>query len=666
MKSIVAVESTKRQELFWRHCGIGLALVLSSWFGGSLTEAAAPRGLPGKSLEPVISVGKLPTSPGAKQRTTRAPRVKPLMSPHGASHPKAAGAQVASPATTNGNNLPSAPALTVSFAGVDDSRRYQPADPSLAAGPNHIVQGVNLAWRVTNKTGGNAIDVDPEVFFAQFFTSNPDMTGLSDPWVLYDHFAGRFLLTWIAYNDAFTKGFYLIQASKTSDPTGAWDIFSLRSDIDGAAVTGAAADYPKLGFDNTNFYVTSNQFGASGFTEAKIRVMAKSQFYSPTGPIEWTDFINVKDSIGEFAFTIQPCVTFGTPGKGYLVSAPDGGGNYLALFSITGTWPNATNTLPTMAVDQVNYNVWSSPDEQVQPGGGRVDGSDGRLLNAVYRNGVIYTGHSVKAGGFNCAAGIKAINVSTKTKILDEVIGATNEYFSYPMVTADVGNNVYTVFNRSSSSVFIECRYSVKTPADATFQATNILKAGTGADTGNRWGDYNGIAIDPANGSVWINSMYAVNGSYGTWVGNIGAGGGGSDSQVTATLSSLTLTLTGDGEKNEFTVTHNPTVGTLVITAATGTKVNGKSSETFTGLGRNRTLIVNGDLGGGDDKVTFAALHSSTFHLLLGDGNDLAIFKLCTIYDFFLDGGAGVLDAFVNMGSTLGINKRHSKTQGFP
>ena len=195
-----------------------------------------------------------------------------------------------------------------------------------------------------------------------------------------------------------------------------------------------------------------------------------------------------------------------------------------------------------------------------------------------------------------------------------------------------------------SNTTSMTAQFDLPTLANGTYQLVTIA---------------NGIASASATATVVNNVITNV-------VINGGGGGGGTDTQVAVTLSSSTLTLTGDGGKNEFTVTQNFSAGTLVITAATGTKVNGKSSETFTGLGINQSLVVNGDLGGGDDKVIFEALNSTTFHLLLGDGNDLATFKLCFINDFFLDGGAGVLDAFVNVGSRLGRNRRLSKTQGFP
>ena len=61
-----------------------------------------------------------------------------------------------------------------------------------------------------------------------------------------------------------------------------------------------------------------------------------------------------------------------------------------------------------------------------------------------------------------------------------------------------------------------------------TLQASALLKGGVanyvGLDSGgrNRWGDYNGVAADPANARlIWFYSEYAsaVN-TWGTWVGS--------------------------------------------------------------------------------------------------------------------------------------------------
>ena len=86
------------------------------------------------------------------------------------------------------------------------------------------------------------------------------------------------------------------------------------------------------------------------------------------------------------------------------------------------------------------------------------------------------------------------------------------------------------VFSRSGSSSFGSILYTGRRSTDppGTLQASALLKAGVahyvGLDSGNRnrWGDYNGVAADPANPRlIWFYSEYAsaVN-TWGTWAGS--------------------------------------------------------------------------------------------------------------------------------------------------
>lgn len=596
---------------------------------------------PGVSHDPVIVVNKLPL----KTATT---------------FPAAAGK---APLVSTG--------LTVNFRGIDDSNLETPADPIIAAGPNHVVQAGNAQFRITDKAGTTLATVDPQVLFSAFYAdpNNADISGPFDPWAVYDHFAGRFVIVWDTLNTNEDKGYFLIQVSNSSDPTQGWTLFSIRSDLDGNTDTASWGDYEKLGFDNTNFYLTSNQFASSvssngQFTYAKVRVMSKAQFYnSNNNGIQYWDFTNFFDAQFQPAFTVLPCLTFGNPGKEYLVSAPDGQGSYLSLYSITGTWPNAQSKPPVLKVEgKTNFTAWTFPGYMFDPAGDFIDGSDGRLLNAVYRNGSVYTGHSIGTSKFSCAAGIKSLNVSTRAKGLDEVIGKTGEYFAYPVVTVDANNTVYTVFNRSSSKVFAEARWTVKKTTDATFQTSRLLQPGNANYDGYRWGDYNGIALDPADGSVWINSMVALTNStgglnYGTWVGDIPAGGGSPPpptfSNVTVSFANGTLTVNGDDSAtnldSNITMTYKQVKVSGVIKSANVTVtandanslINSQSSPVVLQVGVNR-FNVNAAMGDGNDSVTFNSFFSSTVNVDLGPGDDTASFLYNSIYTLLaIDGGTG-------------------------
>lgn len=605
-----------------------LSLVLASCVCG-VTLAAG--GGAGSSSAPVTVVQNLPIAKGA-----------------GGSAPASA--------------LPLSPELNAGFPGIEDSQRFGPASAQIAAGPTHVVQAINSLFQISDKTGVAVAPVDPRVLFDAFYVANPSYTIYPErsaplgPTAIYDHFSSRFVIVWGAVNDSGSESSLLIQVSLTSNPTQGWRLFTLRSDVDGIAGTitdtDALSDSLAVGFDNTNLYFTTNQLSPSGaFRFAKIRVAAKHQFYNPTAnPIRFHDLVNVLDANAVLASSIRPCVTFGVPGREFLVSAPVAAGDNLTLYSVTGTWPNATRTPPLLKVEaKVPFNAWTAPSKMIQPASAvLLDGGDGRLLNAVYRNGVVYTGHSIRAKGFTCAAGIKSIDVATKTKVLDEVLGATGEFYSFPAVTADAVNNVYTVFNRSSKGAFAECRYALKKSTETTFEISKQLKGGTSKSIqfGGAWGKSNGIALDPTlNGGVWVSSMFAqttpsLSFTFGTWVGNFGQQGPVPvGPQVVATYDDLakTLTLTGDASANEIAVSYAS--GVVTIVAQPGTQVNGQPAVAF--AVSTGPIIVMADLGAGHDVVTFTGINSSTMNVILGLGDDQITIRLSTVSTVFVDGGLG-------------------------
>jgi hypothetical protein len=591
-----------------------------------------------------------------------APKVTPKYAP--GMEPEARGASPAAPAAA-------APALTVNFQGIEQSQFGTPADPSIAAGPNHVVQAINSIFHISNKSGQQGQTFDPVQLFGAFFTANPN-TFPFDPWIVYDHFSNRFVMIYLAVTPTFSESWYLMAVSVSADPSLGWNTFVQRSDIDGMVDTAFWGDYEKLGFDNQNYYLTSNQFDAPGnFRYSKIRVMQKSQFFVGGGNFQFFDFINILDATG-LAFTIQPCVTFGAPGKEYLVSAEFGGGNRLTLFSITGTWPNANNTPPVLIREGgsgiVNFNQWFFPPFGIaRDSTNPVDAGDDRLLNAMFRNNTVYTAHSVGSFVSPCAAAVKSINVQTRTKVLDVQLGAPGEYWCWPSVGIDSSNGVAVVFNRMSPSLWLEVDYTFKAATDPAFQPFNVLKAGTGGYEAFRLGDYNGMAIDPTNNAFWFNGMFATGlpggfgpeTGYGTWVGSFRGvpTGGGVPSNVTATYNSgaKTLTLIGDDLANSLSVVRQGRK--LTISGGSGTKINNLSTVSFNiGVA---PINVTGDLKGGADTVSLISLSIDTIDLKLGDGNDKMIMNYCKVTTSKVDGGLDT-DSFIGTTSKITSNQNTS------
>jgi hypothetical protein len=403
-----------------------------------------------------------------------------------------------------------APPLGTQFDGISDTGVI-PADPNLAVGRQRIIQVVNSSIRITTRTGASPLTTT----LSALLGSPSGSSGLTfDPRVLHDHFANRFVVLALKTNAAKTDSWYLVAVSKTETPSTAqssWNRYFLRSDIDGSTDTSSWGDYAPIGYDNTNFYITSNQFSSAGsFLRSKIRKYAKAPFYA-AGTVSGLEWNNVTDATGAQAFTIQPAITFGVPGHEWLASVPFGAGNRLNMFRITA------NSLFKFSVTVGSTDLPSLARQKGSSTG--IHSGDNRLLNSVFSNNLFYTCQTVKSGSFPCAArylGVNTTSISAPTKVMDKVIGnTTTDYY-----------RICTVFNFSSATRFAGITYT-QMMANGTIQPLGLAREGqntyvkTFGGARNRWGDYNGIARDPlSSNSFFFNAMYArstVN-TWGTYV----------------------------------------------------------------------------------------------------------------------------------------------------
>ncbi len=123
------------------------------------------------------------------------------------------------------------------FPGI--TTNSSPPDPSAAVGPNHVVQMVNSAWSVWDKNGVQ------EPGFPKS-TADPLGSNFSDPIVLYDREADRWLISILGSLSNFR-----IAISETNDPTGAYAVYSFNN-------TGGSSDFPKFGIYGNNYVLTGN------------------------------------------------------------------------------------------------------------------------------------------------------------------------------------------------------------------------------------------------------------------------------------------------------------------------------------------------------------------------------------------------------------------------
>lgn len=418
-----------------------------------------------------------------------------------------------------------APTPSTNFAAIA-ATGWLPPDCTLAVGGAHVLASVNSSLAIYSKAGAPLL----QRTLTQWFANVAQGLTIFDPKALFDQHAGRWVLLAVAVSDTPKASLHLLSISSTSNPMGPWRNYRFDAMRDGTTATNNWADFPALGVDNQALYVTSNMFAfGGGFQYSKIRVIPKTGPYAG-GAAPFFDFTKMKNPDNSVAFTIQPCHTFGAPMVEYLVNTGFPSANYLSIWRIV----NAATT-PVLTRTRVTVSPYSLAPNANQPGAvAALNTGDVRVLHAVFRGDSMWTSfttaHSWGAGANRAAVQWCQIRAGVPSVVQQGVYGAATGHYFYPAACPDANGNVSLVFSRSGSNEFGSLAYTGRRATDplGTLQASAVLKAGVagyfGPDSGgrNRWGDYNGIASDPANGRVvWMYGEYAS--ALNTWGTRVGS-----------------------------------------------------------------------------------------------------------------------------------------------
>ena len=326
-------------------------------------------------------------------------------------------------------------------AGGGNQFSLEPPDQALAVGNGFVVEGVNSAFNIYNRSGNPqlAAPVSASQFFGlapEILRSSPPVFGefLSDPVLLFDSTTQRFFAIVGAIVQNPTTGAFLpqtrlhIAVSQSADPTGAWTLFTLdttnKNNPDGQG--SRFPDYEKISFDQNGFYISTNEFqifpdGSFGnFIGSTIRAISKSALeqvnrVSLPPVVEFDIRFNVSGNI--FNFTILPAITPpGQPfsqlrgGSQYFISsdAVDFTGTQVAVWTLFNTSSLNTST-PQLHLGfiVVGTGSYSSPTAGVHQKPGplplgmakcgcpnpklpTLDPGDIRMLSAVFANGRLW------------------------------------------------------------------------------------------------------------------------------------------------------------------------------------------------------------------------------------------------------------------------------------
>ncbi|MBI4517919.1 MAG: hypothetical protein HY699_19105 [Deltaproteobacteria bacterium] len=437
--------------------------------------------------------------------------------------------------------LQSAPILAGDFAGIPFTSFFPP-DPSLAVGPDDLVAVVNGAIALFTRSGANPWQRS----LNNFFNGSQSSSFVYDPKVIFDPHSGRFFVAAIDGQNS-PNSWLRLAVSKSSAPsnlsvspsaTSQWWGYNIDADRDGGAqINNNWADFPGVGVDQYNLYITANMFdNDGGFHYVKVWVIAKAallnggpptvfEFGAPPAPALGNP------ETGEPDFTITPALNFDS-GSEHMLSTNElaGGDGFLTLWTVND--PGGTPLLASANLTVAAWNGFTVPPCAQAGGGTPLDAGDTRVLNAVERDGSLWATHTQpSADGLRAEVRWYEIDVAGPTLRQSGLVSDATRCYFYPAIMPDAQGNAGLVMSGVDEAIFGSVFYTGRLAADAagTMPPVATLRAGlssyvrTDAAGFNRWGDYGGIAADPAGGELWIFHEYASHAPdlWDTWLGRL-------------------------------------------------------------------------------------------------------------------------------------------------
>ena len=439
----------------------------------------------------------------------------------------------------------------------------EPPNPSIAVGNGFVLEGVNNAIQVYTVSG---TPLFPKALSTnELFGLPPAIdrsTGANGPFptdmrVFFDAGINRWFVLQRAQDFDFigtplNSSRLFLAVSRTSDPTGIYNIYTMETTNSLNLGCPCVADYPQIGADQHGFYISVNEFNTvtQTFVDAVILAVSKTALAAGLSTPTVSRFI-LPFSSG-YEFSIHPATTppgassfLANGGVQYFAStissASDGSNVAVWAMSNTSSLATATPNL-TLTRTIVPTLYYSNPNAATQPAGYRpyglslsptgplplIDGGDSRVQSLFYAGGRLHLTFSTKALDESNRTVVGAAYVILSPTFRGGTVAASvvrqntlvisNNHILRPAIGVDAqgqGAIAATVVgpNWYPSAAFIPVD-SIAAPSSIRIAAAGTLPEDgfTGYSGGPsqkmaRWGDYSTTAV-ASDGSVWMAVQY--------------------------------------------------------------------------------------------------------------------------------------------------------------
>jgi hypothetical protein len=428
----------------------------------------------------------------------------------------------------------------------------EPPDEGLGAGHGYVANFVNVTGAIYNQAGKM---LGKPFYLNTFFKEDP-ATNTSDPRVFYDSASQRWFATMVEYkfNSSFTnitESHVDLATSTSADPTGSWRVFRIRASNLNHRNCPCLADYPMLGMDNENVYVTTAEFTSdlNDYNGAQLYVISKKQLLAGATKPNMVWFQNLGAG-GELAGHVQPAVTYGGSPAEFMVSNLDAHGtsaDSLAVWAITNRGAvTSGNGLPALGVRVIPSEHYSFPPNARTPVGfcaacgksgekttGVLATDFDEVMETQYINGhVVATlhtglrmpGDTVTRTGvawFVIDPHVSGREVTTATHVARQgYVASKGRFLLYPHINMTPDGSMALVFSLTNATTRPSAAYAVAPPG-GSFGPIQVYGVGQAPDNGftgtptyggvGRWGDYSNGQIVPGTQQVWLAAEYIPN-----------------------------------------------------------------------------------------------------------------------------------------------------------
>ncbi len=433
----------------------------------------------------------------------------------------------------------------LAFPDSDCGPDCEPPDTQVAAGPNQLIEVINIVGKIYNKDGtqvGGAFNLNG-------FFNFPLTNFSSDPRIEYDTISDRWYISFLIFDtDDSAKnpahnGFFELAVSNDQNPLDGFNTYSIET-------PGSFPDQPSLGFNDDKIVTGGNSFSCSvsavdpsspdcdngDFEGNEFLVWNKAEllaaapnssvsidtdFYPPAE--DNTDFPIIPAKSRSSTSTLWMLSAFGTSGSFVL--------NELDIWSVTGV-PGVD--LGSSATDTIaSVTAFTDPPSAPQESSThKIDTADSRLLDVVFRDGELWASGndsckpSVDTTQRSCLQFFEVLTGGASPVVnQDFSFGTKNFYNYYPSVDLDSSDDLITSFSQSSSAEFPSAYVDGRLAGDPvnTLGTPVLLKAGAQSYNSNdtsgnpfRWGDYSGAGVDPIDQTaIWVAAEYATSATTG-------------------------------------------------------------------------------------------------------------------------------------------------------